>query len=51
MKFKNITGQRFGRLLAIERVENNRHGHPMWTRETARFVYEGGKGEKNVATN
>src|SRR5262252_8515840 len=28
--FTNITGQRFGRLVAVERVENNRHNHAVW---------------------
>ena len=29
-KFKDLTGQRFGRLTVIERTENNRHGNAMW---------------------
>ena len=30
MKFKNIIGQRFGRLIAVERVENSSRGSARW---------------------
>ena len=30
MGFKNLLGQRFGRLIVIERAENNKYGQAMW---------------------
>lgn len=30
MKFKDLTNERFGRLVAICRIENNKFGHPVW---------------------
>lgn len=30
MKFVDLTGQRFGRLVVIERLPNNKHGGAMW---------------------
>ena len=29
-KYKNLSGQRFGRLLVIERMQNNKHGKSQW---------------------
>lgn len=29
-KFIDLTGQRFGRLTVVKRVENNKHGHAKW---------------------
>lgn len=30
MKFENLTGQRFTRLLVVEQAESNKYGHPRW---------------------
>jgi hypothetical protein len=29
-KFRDLTGQTFGQLRVLERVENNKHGNAMW---------------------